>query len=99
MMYYRLMFTARASGKSVEMAVVEVYSICEGLIVQLDLFYKDPSAVTFAGGVTSRLECRHGSWDRLSEILSHPVRGFTDGAKLVNGMPESLPARTPLRTA
>jgi ketosteroid isomerase-like protein len=44
-MRYRLTFTSRASGKSVEMDVVEVFSIRDGLIVELDVFYRDPSAV------------------------------------------------------
>jgi uncharacterized protein len=42
---YRLAFTARASGNSVEMGVVEVYTVREGLIVELDVYYKNPSAV------------------------------------------------------
>jgi hypothetical protein len=44
-MFYRLTFTARATGESVEMGVVEVYSVRDGLIVELDVFYKDPSAI------------------------------------------------------
>jgi ketosteroid isomerase-like protein len=44
-LYYRLTFTARASGKSVEVAVAEVLSVRDGLIVELDVFYKNPSAV------------------------------------------------------
>lgn len=43
--YYRLTFTARASGDSVEMGVAEVFSVRDGLIAELDVFYKDPSAV------------------------------------------------------
>ena len=45
-LYYRLTFTARVSGESVEMAVAEVLSVRDGLIVELDVFYKNPSAVT-----------------------------------------------------
>ena len=41
----RLKFTSRASGKSVEMSLVEIYTVREGLIVELDVYYKDPSAV------------------------------------------------------
>jgi uncharacterized protein len=41
----RVTFTARASGKSVEMKLVEVYTVRDGLIVELDVYYKDPSAV------------------------------------------------------
>ncbi len=44
--YYRLTFTARASGDSVEMRVTEVFTVRDGLIAELDVFYKDPSAVT-----------------------------------------------------
>jgi ketosteroid isomerase-like protein len=45
-LYYRLTFTARASGKSVEMPVTEVFTVRNGLITDLDVFYKNPSAVT-----------------------------------------------------
>jgi ketosteroid isomerase-like protein len=45
-LYYRLTFAARASGKRVEMPVAEVLSVRDGLIVELDVFYKNPSAVT-----------------------------------------------------
>ncbi|OBF85669.1 hypothetical protein A5791_22330 [Mycobacterium sp. 852002-51163_SCH5372311] len=41
----RLKFTARASGESVEMSLVEIYTVRDGLIAQLDVYYKDPSAV------------------------------------------------------
>jgi uncharacterized protein len=41
----RVTFTSRASGKSVEMRLVEVYTVRDGLIVELDVYYKDPSAV------------------------------------------------------
>jgi hypothetical protein len=41
----RVTFTSRASGKSVEMRLVEVYTVRNGLIVELDVYYKDPSAV------------------------------------------------------
>jgi uncharacterized protein len=41
----RLKFTARASGQSVEMNLVEIYTVRDGLIVELDVYYKDPSAV------------------------------------------------------
>jgi ketosteroid isomerase-like protein len=44
-LYYRLTFTARTLGKSVEIAVAEVLSVRDGLIVELDVFYKNPSAV------------------------------------------------------
>ena len=45
-LYYRLTFTARASGESVEMSVAELFSVRDGLIVELDVFYMNPSAVT-----------------------------------------------------
>ncbi len=43
---FRLTFTARTSGESVEMDLVELYKVRDGLIVELDVYYKDPSAVT-----------------------------------------------------
>ena len=43
--YYRLTVTVRASGQSVEMRVAEVFSVREGRITELDVFYKNPSAV------------------------------------------------------
>jgi ketosteroid isomerase-like protein len=42
---FRLTFTSRASGKSVHMGLVEVYTVRDGLITELDVYYKDPSAV------------------------------------------------------
>lgn len=45
-LHYRLNFTARASGATAEMAVTEVVTVREGLITELDVFYKNPSAVT-----------------------------------------------------
>jgi uncharacterized protein len=44
--YYRLRFTARASGESIEMPASEVFTVRDGLIAELDVFYKHPSAVT-----------------------------------------------------
>jgi ketosteroid isomerase-like protein len=44
-LHYRLTFTARASGESVEMSVAEVFTVRDGLIVELDVFYKNPLAV------------------------------------------------------
>jgi uncharacterized protein len=41
----RVTFTSRASGSSVEMRLVEVYTVRDGLIAELDVYYKDPSAV------------------------------------------------------
>jgi len=41
----RLKFTARAPGESVERSLVETYTVRDGLIVELDVYYKDPSAV------------------------------------------------------
>jgi ketosteroid isomerase-like protein len=43
---FRLAFTSGATGKSVEMGMVEVYTVRDGLIVELHVYYKDPSAVT-----------------------------------------------------
>ena len=42
----RVTFTSRATGNSVEMGLVEVYTVRDGLIVELDVYYKDPAAVT-----------------------------------------------------
>jgi ketosteroid isomerase-like protein len=42
---FRLTFTARSSGKHVETDLVEIYTLRDGLIVNLDVYYKDPSAV------------------------------------------------------
>ncbi len=52
---FRLTFTARSSGKHVEMDLVEIYTISDGLIAKLDVYYKDPSAVAalIAGEVVS----------------------------------------------
>jgi uncharacterized protein len=44
-LHYRLRFTARASGENVEMSMAEVFTVRDGLIVELDVFYKKPSAV------------------------------------------------------
>ncbi len=43
--YYRLTFTAHASGMSIEMSVAEVFTVRDGLITELDVYYKNPSAV------------------------------------------------------
>lgn len=42
---FRLRFTARASQRSVEMDLVEIYRITDAQIIDLDVYYKDPSAV------------------------------------------------------
>jgi uncharacterized protein len=41
----RLKVTARASGNSVDMSLFEIYTVRDWLIVELDVYYKDPSAV------------------------------------------------------
>jgi limonene-1,2-epoxide hydrolase len=41
----RMKFTARGSGKGVEIGLVEIYTVRDALIVELDVYYKDPSAV------------------------------------------------------
>lgn len=38
-------FTARHSGEQVELPVVELYTVRDGLIVEADVYYKDPGAV------------------------------------------------------
>jgi ketosteroid isomerase-like protein len=42
---FRLTFTSRESGNSVEMGLVEIYTVRAGRIVELDVYYKDPAAV------------------------------------------------------
>jgi uncharacterized protein len=42
---FRLRFVARSSGKQAEMDLVEIYQVSDGLIVDLDVYYKDSSAV------------------------------------------------------
>jgi uncharacterized protein len=42
---FALKLTARASGKWAEMNLVEIYRVLDGQIVELDVYYKDPSAV------------------------------------------------------
>jgi uncharacterized protein len=43
---FSLTFTSRATGKSVEMNLVEIYTLANDTIIDLDVYYKDPSAVT-----------------------------------------------------
>ena len=42
---FRLKFTARTSGESVEMDLVELYKVHGAQIIELDVYYKDPAAV------------------------------------------------------
>jgi ketosteroid isomerase-like protein len=42
---FRLTFTARSSGEHAEMDLIEIYTLRNGLIMKLDVYYKDPSAV------------------------------------------------------
>jgi ketosteroid isomerase-like protein len=42
---FRLTFISRASGKSVQTRLVEIYTVRGGRIAELDVYYKDPSAV------------------------------------------------------
>lgn len=42
---FALGFSSRVSGASVETNVVEFYTVRGGLIADLDVYYKDPSAV------------------------------------------------------
>jgi uncharacterized protein len=42
---FRLTFMSRASGESVEMGLVEIYTVRDGRIAELDVYYKDPAAV------------------------------------------------------
>ena len=41
----RMKFTLRGSDRSVEVGLVEIFAIRDGLIAELDVYYKDPSAV------------------------------------------------------
>jgi hypothetical protein len=41
----RILFTATTYSKSVETGFVAIYTVRDGLIVKLDVYYKDPSAV------------------------------------------------------
>jgi uncharacterized protein len=43
---FLLTFTSRASGKSVELGLVEIYTVRDGQITELDVYNKDPAAVT-----------------------------------------------------
>ena len=43
---FTLKFISQASGRSVEMGIVEFYTLRDGHIAELDVYYKDPSAVT-----------------------------------------------------
>lgn len=43
---FSLRFTSRCSGSSVEMKIVEIYTLRDDRISELDVYYKDPSAVT-----------------------------------------------------
>ena len=49
---FRLKFTARASGRAAEMNLVELYKVSDGLIVELDVHYRDPLAITAAQAST-----------------------------------------------
>jgi ketosteroid isomerase-like protein len=42
---FRLTFLSRASGESVQMGLVEIYTVRDGRIAELDVYYKDPAAV------------------------------------------------------
>jgi uncharacterized protein len=41
----RLKFTARSSGRSVDVKLVEFYKVQNRQISEVDVYYKDPSAV------------------------------------------------------
>lgn len=42
---FQLTFTSRASGRGVQMKLVEIYTVRDGQIAELDVYYKDPAAV------------------------------------------------------
>lgn len=54
---FRLKFTSRTSGESTEMSVIELYKVSDGLIVELDVYYKDPAAVA---ALMARAAANHG---------------------------------------
>jgi hypothetical protein len=39
-------FTARASGRTLDTDIVELFTVRDGKIAELDIYYKDPAAVT-----------------------------------------------------
>lgn len=39
-------FTSRTSGRSLETDIVELFYVRDGKIVELDIYYKDPAAIT-----------------------------------------------------
>ncbi|WNG93209.1 hypothetical protein [Mycobacterium sp. ITM-2016-00318] len=39
---YRLTFTSRASGQSVEMGMTEMFTVRGALVAELDVYYKNP---------------------------------------------------------
>jgi ketosteroid isomerase-like protein len=52
-LHYRLTFIAGVSGERVEMSMAEVFTVRDGLIVELDVFDKNPSAVAaLLAGIT-----------------------------------------------
>jgi ketosteroid isomerase-like protein len=42
---FRLTFISKTSGRHLDMDLVEIYTLLDGLIIKLDVYYKDPSAV------------------------------------------------------
>jgi ketosteroid isomerase-like protein len=38
-------FTAKATGRSLETSIVEIYRFADGRIVDADIYYKDPSGI------------------------------------------------------
>ena len=61
-LYYRLTFTARASGESVEMSMAEVFTVHDGLIVELRRVLQEPvGGRSSAGGVATAFERLHGT--------------------------------------
>jgi uncharacterized protein len=67
-LYYRLTLTSRTSGESIEMRVAEVLSLRDGLIVELDVFYKDP------GALATSLRPSRFAFERTSLILTPDQR-------------------------
>jgi uncharacterized protein len=49
-------FTSRATGRAVDTSVVEVYRVEEGLIVEVDVYYKNPEAIRTLSQDTARAD-------------------------------------------
>ena len=53
-------FTSRATGRAFDTSVVEVYTVDEGLIVEVDVYYKNPEAIRALSQDTARADASVG---------------------------------------